>query len=144
MWINLPTPFKRGDIIVNCNWADNEPRVLDYLCTWDTKTMIENGASKTEEFVLAAGARLEKMLQTGDTSDMGAYGQEKINLEFLINTYRAIWMEEDKKEYQKWYKSIYRKDCYELGGWKEEDNVFQEKNKSGAGANASAPTLSTL
>lgn len=166
MWINLPTPFKRGDIIVNCNWADNEPRVLDYLCTWDTKTMIENGASKTEEFVLAAGARLEKMLQTGDTSDMGAYGyeiseegqvwcddfsfsryldieyyrkplqgkqrflraissfmQEKINIEFLVNTYRTIWLEEDNKRSKEWYGKIYGKDCYALGGMREEENV---------------------
>ena len=76
IFLNIPTPFKKGDILVSksksmVNYDDyNEIFVLDYLCTWSDE--------------------LEELLAKGnyDSSDMIGYGYYlcgKNNTEFVLD-----------------------------------------------------------
>ena len=64
MWIEVPTPFKKGDIVIQTNtkhFHKPEPFVLDYLCYWP------DGERFTKEFI-------ERRSKDWDTTDMTFYG----------------------------------------------------------------------
>lgn len=61
MWIEVPTPFKTGDVVIQKNTWKSEPFVLDYLCYWP------RGERFTKEFI-------EQRSKDWDTTDMTAYG----------------------------------------------------------------------
>lgn len=78
-WLSIPTPFKRGDIVYQCDrqvclgTREKEPFVLTDLCTWGEKELREN--EYTDEQRIASSVRLLKIWQNGgDETDMLAYG----------------------------------------------------------------------
>lgn len=52
MFYNIPTPFKRGDILVNyrvhVDAISYRPFVLSYMITWDSKEMLRRGFKRCE------------------------------------------------------------------------------------------------
>lgn len=70
MWLDFPTPFERGDILVElCKpW---EPFVLDDMVSWDSRRMRESGFPPT----IAEGrdAFRERLKKEGDDTDMNYY-----------------------------------------------------------------------
>lgn len=83
MCFDFPTPFKRGDILVNCRRYKNEkykPFVLSYITTWNSKEMMNKGFKEHECPYLNGWIYFDKIneriLQRGDYSDMHAIGTE--------------------------------------------------------------------
>lgn len=79
MWIDIPTPFKRGDIVTNIleqRWDKYEEQVivLDHLDNWGSKQLSENGfcdGKNAGEFDFKAWDRVRQYhREGGDTSDM--------------------------------------------------------------------------
>lgn len=79
MWFAVPTPFKRGDIVWSscenwfCSRVSRQPFVLEYIKTWDTKEMLENGI--TGDMALKADKIVQEYREYGDVSNLGAYGR---------------------------------------------------------------------
>ena len=69
MWFSFPTPFHRGDILVNKRNPDS-PIVLQDISTWGQEELLRNGFSGDDSFVKNAEKRLERCQSHGDTSDM--------------------------------------------------------------------------
>ena len=93
MWVNIPTPFKRGDLLVPCKeriWDRRRPAaeenvfVLMDVNTWGSKELAANGYKnertkkcphKRDEKNFAAIDKLIKHHEEqGDSTDMGAWG----------------------------------------------------------------------
>lgn len=88
MWVSVPTPFKRGDILYNTCYAANESNkpfetdrilVLDYLPSWDEGTLKKNGFTSDTQRINGIDFNFLKKKQRrwrcyGDTSDMLAVG----------------------------------------------------------------------
>lgn len=88
MWVSVPTPFKRGDILYNTCYAANESNkpfetdrilVLDYLPSWDERTLKKNGFTSDAQRINGIDFNFLKKKQRrwrcyGDTSDMLAVG----------------------------------------------------------------------
>lgn len=72
MCFQFPTPFRRGDILVNRRWPDS-PIVLDYINTWNSGEFLDNGFHKDDPLVKQADKRLERNRKFADTSDMNYY-----------------------------------------------------------------------
>lgn len=79
LWIDIPTPFCRGDIVWDPSgepgfphYGKSEPFVLDYCENWDTACMLRNGGR--EEIARCRDKIVKSRRQDGDSSDMGAYG----------------------------------------------------------------------
>ena len=72
MWFSFPTPFHRGDILVDQKDPDT-PFVLQYISTWGREEFLRNGFSGDDPFVKNAEKRLERCQRHGDTSDMNYY-----------------------------------------------------------------------
>ena len=82
MWIDIPTPFKRGDILISIweqcerRWHSYEekPFVLDLLDNWDSKKLAENGFSDGKgvgKRDFKAWDRIrQRHREGGDSSDM--------------------------------------------------------------------------
>ncbi|MGN0115821.1 MAG: hypothetical protein ACI396_10880 [Acutalibacteraceae bacterium] len=72
MWFDIPTPFKRGDILCNANAIEpnRRPFVIDALDTWDFDKMVENGFN--DEFARKKERRTRRLHTGGDYSDMSA------------------------------------------------------------------------
>lgn len=88
MCFHFPTPFKRGDILINYKIHDlyknrsflsgKGPFVLSYITTWNSKEMLNRGFNEYEcpshkgweDF----DKERERHLKTGDFSDMAAIG----------------------------------------------------------------------
>lgn len=81
MWFSFPTPFKRGDILLNKE-ISGQPVVLNDINTWDSGKLIKNGYSVDDSVVKRADSRVEKLAQRGDTSDMN---------------YSAYYVDDDKR-----------------------------------------------
>ncbi len=73
-WLALPTPFKRGDIVINACRSDDTPFVLHSLPTWGRAERIENGFEESDRFTARADWLLEHHRQNGDTTDMESMG----------------------------------------------------------------------
>ena len=81
MCFDYPTPFQRGDIVVNYQAHEKpweEPFVLSYITTWDSKEMLRKGF-QAHECPDRRGwerfdKRTERLLKTGDYSDIGSVG----------------------------------------------------------------------
>lgn len=68
MWIDFPTPFERGDILINIR-DPQKPFVLSEIITWDSQRLLANGflpeevkkreASKEDEEKSAAGEGID-------------------------------------------------------------------------------------
>ena len=69
MWFSFPTPFHRGDILVDQKDPDS-PIVLQDISTWGQEELLRNGFSGDDSFVKNAEKRLERCQSHGDTSDM--------------------------------------------------------------------------
>lgn len=89
MWVNIPTPFKRGDIIIPCTekiWDGHRHEegegvfVLSELFTWGSAELVENGYKNSklhgdnDRDFAHADKLLSLFSDTGDTSDMRAAG----------------------------------------------------------------------
>lgn len=75
MWFSFPTPFKRGDILINITpGIKEEPFVLDYMCTWSDKDFRENGDTRENRWAKSSDELLEYHKREGDISDMGYAG----------------------------------------------------------------------
>ncbi len=76
MWFNFPTPFVRGEIVFDCTSAEQKPFVLELLRTWNAETLIKNNFRATGPYVQKADTNLEIYKNSGDSSDMQAFGYE--------------------------------------------------------------------
>lgn len=86
MWINVPTPFKRGDILRRINVCQNnfciwnEVFVLTDMSTWNSKKLKENGYNDGDSFKRDAinfrhrDKWICRKSKGGDTSDMWICG----------------------------------------------------------------------
>ena len=72
MWFPFPTPFHRGDILIDQK-APDTPIVLQDISTWGREELLRNGFSGDDSFVKNAEKRLEHYQRHGDTSDMNYY-----------------------------------------------------------------------
>ncbi len=91
LWVDLPTPFRRGDIVwdprrepgfLHCD--KSVPFVLDFCDNWNTSQMMENGVRP--ELALRGDKLVEKHRLHGNTSDMGAQG-------FAFHREKGFWSE---------------------------------------------------
>ena len=73
MWFAFPTPFRRGDILIN-RVISEKPFVLNDIHTWESKEMLENGYSEEDGMVKNAERTVERLMKNGDTSDMNYSG----------------------------------------------------------------------
>ncbi len=73
MWFAFPTPFRRGDILIN-RVISEQPFVLNDIRTWGSKEMLESGYSEEDGMVKNAGRTVERLMKNGDTSDMNYSG----------------------------------------------------------------------
>ncbi|MCC2255933.1 hypothetical protein LKD70_16195 [Ruminococcus sp. CLA-AA-H200] len=69
MWFSFPTPFHRGDVLIDQR-APDSPIVLQDISTWGQEELLRNGFSGDAPFVINAEKRLERCRRHGDTSDM--------------------------------------------------------------------------
>lgn len=78
MWLDIPTPFKRGDILVASDEYDylkiSTPFVLNYLSTWDANEMLEQGFKERDYFVDSATERITRLKEKGSLADMWSRG----------------------------------------------------------------------
>lgn len=90
MWINVPTPFERGDIVRPVRekvWNsrrhsdDEDVMVLTEMCTWGSKEFMQNGyknatgAYKVNEINFKSADKLiDAHTKYGDVTDMLAHG----------------------------------------------------------------------
>ena len=79
LWVDLPTPFRRGDIVWDPSREPGFPHcdksvpfVLDFCDNWNTSQMLENGVRP--EVAQRGDKLVEKHRLHEDTSDMGAQG----------------------------------------------------------------------
>lgn len=81
MCFDIPVPFRRGDILVDCKESGTPnctPFVLSYISTWDSKKMLSSGFRRDdcpdcrdwEHF----DKTTERLLKTGDDTDSHAIG----------------------------------------------------------------------
>ena len=64
MWFPFPTPFHRGDILVNQRNPES-PIVLQDISTWGREELLRNGFSGDDSFVKNAEKRLETWRHLG-------------------------------------------------------------------------------
>ena len=86
MWFAFPTPFRRGDILIN-RVISEKPFVLNDIHTWGSKEMLENGYSEEDGMVKNADKTVERLMKHGDTSDMnysGCYVNENARNGFYV------------------------------------------------------------
>lgn len=69
MWFSFPTPFHRGNILVNQRNPES-PIVLQDISVWGREELLRNRFSEDDLFVKNAEKRLERCQRYGDTSDM--------------------------------------------------------------------------
>ena len=62
MWFAFPTPFRRGDILIN-PFLSEKPFVLNDIRTWESKEMLENGYSEEDGMVKNAGRTVERLIK---------------------------------------------------------------------------------
>lgn len=70
-WLSFPTPFHRGDIL---RLPTGEPVVLNFLYTWGSERLIEEGISPKYSWVQHADKWIESHKKHGDPSDMNMAG----------------------------------------------------------------------
>ena len=76
IWVDIPTPFRCGDIVREMNpYGESEkpPLVLYYLPAWDKRTLLERGFPANEPWLRHADEAAEHCRQMGDCSDMQAF-----------------------------------------------------------------------
>lgn len=74
MWFAFPTPFKRGDIVVDARMRKPAPFVLNYLSSWRRDDFLANGFDEDDRIVDHCDHMFEHHLAEGDYTDMEAYG----------------------------------------------------------------------
>ena len=91
LWVDLPTPFRRGDIVWDPSREPGFPHcdksvpfVLDFCGNWNTSQIMENGVRP--EVAQRGDKLVEKHCLHGDTSDMGAQG-------FAFHREKGFWSE---------------------------------------------------
>lgn len=62
MWFSFPTPFRRGDILIN-RVISEKPFVLNDIHTWGSKEMLENGYSEEDGVVKNADRTVERLMK---------------------------------------------------------------------------------
>lgn len=85
MWLDIPTPFRCGDIVREIDpFCDTSAHVLYYLEPWDRNTLLEKGFPANNSWLNHADESVKRCQKTGDESDMRANGchfDENGNLE---------------------------------------------------------------
>lgn len=81
LWIDIPTPFKVGDIVCSEKtpfghhvYGNSEPFVLSSLANWNGKTAAERGEVLSMEEKAWRDKRVKNLKESGDVSDMTAAG----------------------------------------------------------------------
>lgn len=78
MWFDIPTPFKKGDILTYNRhyWinGDSSPVVLHHLSTWDGDRFLEINSSNTEKENARRRYLYDYRKNNGDISDMNICG----------------------------------------------------------------------
>lgn len=81
LWIDVPTPFKVGDIVCSKKTpfgyhvhGNSEPFVLLSLANWDGKTATECGETLDEKEKAWRDRHVKNLKESGDCSDMTAAG----------------------------------------------------------------------
>ena len=92
MWFTFPTPFKRGDIVVDPKRRKQSPLVLDYLPTWGKEECVENGLDESDWRVQKADWRINHLMKTGDTTDMDSRG-------FFLSEDRSLTYDDNRYSY---------------------------------------------
>ena len=126
MCFDFPTPFKRGDILVQyaIDKTDrNRPLVLSYITTWNSKEMISRGFSE-HECPFRGGWEnydrfVRKLLKTNDCSDMHAIGTIIWDGEETLDVDNTLIIPIDLEYYREPLKGMERQlqvvSCYEKG-----------------------------
>lgn len=73
MWFPFPTPFKRGDILIDRR-RSGRPFVLNSISTWSSEDYIRNGYTAQDDRVKQADRLLARNLKYADTTDMNYDG----------------------------------------------------------------------
>ncbi|MCD8207973.1 MAG: hypothetical protein LUD72_08565 [Bacteroidales bacterium] len=75
MFFMIPTPFKRGDILIDrsCYCRGPGPFVLDSISTWDRETLLQQGYAPQSRHVRSREEAIRFLQEYGDTTDM-SYG----------------------------------------------------------------------
>ena len=78
MWFDIPTPFKRGDVLISRRrywlYRDRSPVVLDSMSTWSVEEFVKNGHCQTEEEKKGRERLYNHYIENGDVSDMNISG----------------------------------------------------------------------
>ena len=76
MWFNIPTPFKKGDIV--CSKGKHIPNYDKYvlldISNWNRADYINNGYTDRDYKLEAIDEKLKKREEKGDYTDMSAHG----------------------------------------------------------------------
>lgn len=97
MWIDIPTPFRRGDIVVsnegNGYVKRNSPFVLNALATWDSSELLDNGFGTNDYLVEYAEERQQRFLKNGTPMDMWAKGYRNNEKGYVDNLEQNTYLE---------------------------------------------------
>ena len=81
LWIDVPTPFRKGDIVCSRKtpfgyniYSDSEPFVLLSLANWSAKDAEERGEKLSEKDIAWKDKHLKYLKEYGDITDMTACG----------------------------------------------------------------------
>ena len=81
LWIDVPTPFRKGDIVCSRKtpfgyniYSDSKPFVLLSLANWSAKDAEERGEKLSEKDIAWKDKHLKYLKEYGDITDMTACG----------------------------------------------------------------------
>ncbi|MBQ4509196.1 MAG: hypothetical protein II984_00590 [Clostridia bacterium] len=77
LWLDIPLPFKRGDIVVRKSNTLSEysaPMVMRYASTWSVDEFIQNGYTENDGLLKQREKLIKAYKEYGDTTDMCIIG----------------------------------------------------------------------
>lgn len=77
LWLDIPLPFKRGNIVVRKSNTLNEysdPMVMRFASTWSVDEYIKNGYTEKDEVLNNREKLIKAYKEIGDTTDMCIIG----------------------------------------------------------------------
>ena len=90
MWFSFPTPFRRGDILIN-RATENKPFVLEDISTWGSEEMLKNGYPQDNGRVKNADRTIERRAEgSGRSRQLSLSGKGKENRRGITLQYRPL------------------------------------------------------
>ena len=90
MWFSFPTPFRRGDILIN-RATENKPFVLEDISTWGSEEMLKNGYPQDNGRVKNADRTIERRAEGfGCSRQLSLSGKGKENRRGITLQYRPL------------------------------------------------------